>query len=87
VGPAGYEISRTAMQVQGLTGSQLPNIIFSGTVSGIDIGDLDDVTTSGVQTNQVLAWNGTNFVPVNQSGGGGVSDTTEIELKMIFLEQ
>lgn len=49
---------------------------------------LNDVTTSGVQTDQVLAWNGSNFVPVDQSGGGGGSgDTSEVELKMFFLEQ
>lgn len=49
--------------------------------------DLSDVTTTGVTNNQVLAWNGTNFVPVNQSGGGGAADTDAIELKMFFLEQ
>lgn len=87
VGPSGSEVSRTAIQLQGTTGSQLPNIIVSGNLSGVDIGDLDDVTTNGVQNDQVLAWNGTNFVPVDQTGGSGVSDTTEIELKTIFLEQ
>lgn len=87
VGPTGLETSTTAIQIQGTTGSQLPNIVFQANISGIEIGDLDDVTTTGVQTNQVLAWNGTNFVPVNQSGGGGAADTTELELKTIFLEQ
>ncbi len=87
IGPAGSEVTRQPLSIQGTTGSQLANIVFAGNVSGIDIGDLDDVTTSGVQTNQILAWNGTNFVPVNQSGGGGGSDTTAIELKTLFLEQ
>tara|TARA_R110001606_G_scaffold292879_1_gene440776 strand:+ start:10730 stop:13855 length:3126 start_codon:yes stop_codon:yes gene_type:complete len=87
VGPTGSEASTTAIDIQGQTGTQLPDIVFNGNVSGIDVGDLDDVTTTGVQTDQVLAWNGTNFVPVDQTGGGGASDTTEIELKMIFLEQ
>ena len=87
VGPAGSEVSSTALSLQGTTGSQLPNIIFNGNFSGIEIGDLDDVTVSGIQTNQVLAWNGSNFVPVNQSGGGGTADTTEVELKLIFLEK
>ena len=87
VGPSGSEVSRTAIEVQGTTGSQTPNVIFNANFSGIEIGDLDDVTTSGITTNQVLAWNGTNFVPVDQSGGGGSADTTELELKTIFLEQ
>ena len=87
VGTSPNEISSTALTLQGTTGSQLPNIIFNGNFSGIAISDLDDVTVSGIQTNQVLAWNGNNFVPVNQGGGGGSADTTELELKTIFLEQ
>jgi len=50
----------------------------------ISLDDLDDVTTTGVQTNQVLSWNGNNFVPVDQSGG--TADTDEIELKMFFIQ-
>lgn len=35
-----------------------------------DLSDVDTVTTAP-SANQVLAWNGTNWVPANQSGGGG----------------
>lgn len=86
VGPAQQEVSRTALEIQGTTGG-IPNIIFQGNVSGIDISSLSDVTVSGVQNDQVLAWNGSNFVNVDPSGGGGSADTTELELKTIFLEQ
>ena len=39
----------------------------------VSINDLNDVdtATSSPSTNQVLAWNGTNWVPANQSGGSG----------------
>ncbi|MCB0481431.1 MAG: tail fiber domain-containing protein [Flavobacteriales bacterium] len=35
----------------------------------IDLGDLNDVNTSGATNGQVLQWNGTNWVPANASGG------------------
>lgn len=85
VGSSGNETSATAIDIQGTTGSQLPNITISGNLSGVDLNDLDDVTTTGVTSGQVLAWNGTNFAPADQSGGGA-SDTDEIELKMFFLQ-
>lgn len=47
------------------------------TVAGLDIPDnitdLDDVEVSDIEVNQVLAWNGSKFVNVDQSGGGGGS--------------
>lgn len=45
----------------------------SETVNNLDIPDnitdLDDVTVTNIQSGQVLAWDGTKFVNVNQSGG------------------
>lgn len=35
-----------------------------------NITDLDDVEVTDIETDQVLAWDGTKFVNVNQSGGG-----------------
>ena len=87
VGPSGSEVSRTALLIEGTSGSQTPNLTISANVSGVSLGDLDDVTTSGVSNDQVLAWNGTNFVPVDQTGGSGAADTDAVELKMFFLEQ
>ena len=47
----------------------------SETVNNLDIPDnitdLDDVTVTNIQSGQVLAWDGTKFVNVDQSGGGG----------------
>lgn len=46
----------------------------SNTVDNLDIPEniteLDDVTITNIQLGQVLAWDGTKFVNVNQSGGG-----------------
>lgn len=36
-----------------------------------DVEDLDDVTLTGVASDEVLAWNGSAWVNVAQSGGGG----------------
>lgn len=45
----------------------------NGTLPTTSIDDLSDVDTSTTPptSNQVLAWNGTNWVPANQTGGGG----------------
>lgn len=51
------------------------------TVNNLDIpynvSDLDDVVINNIQSGQVLAWDGTKFVNVNQSGGASETYTTE----------
>ena len=41
----------------------------------VPISKLSDVDTSGVNSNQVLGYNGTTWVPVNQSGGGNTDNS------------
>lgn len=41
------------------------------------IGNLPDVSTVGIQTNQILVWNGISFVPGDQTGGGSGSTAVE----------
>jgi len=47
------------------------------------LNELSDVDLSGLTTNQILQYNGTNFVPVNMpSGGGGataINDLTDVD--------
>lgn len=80
VGASGSEVSATAIDIQGQTGSQLPDIIFSGNVSGIDIGDLDDVSSTTPNTNEVLTWSGTEWAP---AVGGGGNDFTYVNTSEI----
>lgn len=44
-----------------------------------DLSDVDTATTAP-SANQVLAWNGTNWVPADQSGGGGGGGSTSARL-------
>lgn len=61
------------------------------TVNNLDIPDnitdLDDVTISNIQSGQVLAWDGTKFINVNQSGGGSESYSTEEQVIGTFLNE
>ena len=72
----GISISGTTVTTTLSSGGPL-----SGTYS-TSIGDLSDVdiTTNAPQNNQVLKWNGTNFVPADdQNGGaGGGGDITSV---------
>ncbi len=72
VGPSNSQTSSTAITIQGTQGSQLPNIEFSGNVSGIDLNDLDDVNASPTD-GQVLTWDNASseWTAQTSSGGGG----------------
>jgi hypothetical protein len=47
----------------------VPYALVANKVSSMNMNDLADVNTAGVITNQVLQWNGTEWVPANISGG------------------
>jgi len=53
-------------------GTMADDAISSSDISSSSIGDLSDVdiTTSSPSNNQVLKWNGTNFVPADDGGNG-----------------
>lgn len=44
-----------------------------------ELSDLDDVEITDIEDGQVLAWDGTQFVNVDQSGGGSSNDYTTNE--------
>ena len=48
------------------------DLIVNGGVSGISLGDLDDVNTSGQTAGAILKYNGTNWVPGSDGGGASV---------------
>lgn len=51
-----------------------------------DITDLDDVTVTNIQSGQILAWDGTKFVNVDQTGGSSSEIyTTEEQLIGTYL--
>lgn len=63
----------------------------SGRVDNLDIPvnitDLDDVTVTNIQSGQVLAWDGTKFVNVNQSGGSFPDfSTTEVNTGIKWID-
>lgn len=47
----------------------------AGYLITVAMNDLSDVDTTGISLNDVLQWNGTTFVPVAASSGGGTVDT------------
>jgi len=49
----------------------VPYALVAGKVDNMMMNDLVDVNTSGAVTNQVLQWNGTEWVPANISTGSG----------------
>ena len=55
-------------------------VTLTGRVDNLDIPDsitdLDDVTVTNIQPGQVIAWDGTKFVNVDQSGGSDQSYST-----------
>lgn len=71
VGATGFETSATAIDIQGTTGSQLPDITFNGNISGIDLNDLDDVNASSPSNGEVLTWDSTTSKWTAQTGGSG----------------
>ena len=48
----------------------------------IPISTLSDVDSSGINNGQILAWNGTEFTPVNNNGGGGNSDNSRLGITL-----
>jgi hypothetical protein len=63
----------------------VPYALVANKALGMNIDDLNDVNTSGVVTNQVLQWNGTEWVPANVGGGGSDnwgSQTAAIDLTL-----
>lgn len=84
VGPSGSETSATAIDIQGQTGAQLPDIVFNGNISGIDVGDLDNVSSATPSTNDILAWSGSQWAPVaNDSGAAeGITSTGDITAQL-----
>lgn len=73
VGPSGSEQSATAIDIQGTTGSQLPDITFSGNITGIDLDDMDDVNAPSPGDGEVLTWDNSTskWTAQTSSGGGG----------------
>jgi len=47
----------------------VPYALNAKSVSGMNIDDLADVSTSGATTNQILSWNGSSWVPITSTGG------------------
>ena len=83
VGTSPSETSATAIDIQGTTGSQVPNITFNGNISGIELNDLDNVNATP-SDGQSLVYNSasSNWIAQTVTGGGGggsgdvVDDTT-----------
>ena len=74
-------------------GAIITSKILDGNVTPEKLGDipistLSDVDSSGINNGQILAWNGTEFTPVNNNGGGGNSDNSRlgITLAPTFLQ-
>ena len=83
VGASPSETSATAIDIQGTTSSQVPNITFNGNISGIELNDLDNVNATP-SDGQSLVYNSasSNWIAQTVTGGGGggsgdvVDDTT-----------
>lgn len=58
----------------------VPYALNAKTVSGMGLDGLTDVSVSGATVNQVLSWNGTNWVPITSSGGTTYSAGTGMSL-------
>lgn len=49
----------------------VPYALFANRTGTLNLGDLGNVSSTAPVTNQVLQWNGTEWVPANISSGGG----------------
>lgn len=58
----------------------VPYALNAKSVSGMVLDDLTDVNTSAATTNQLLGWNGSNWVPTTQTGGTTYNAGTGISL-------